>query len=274
MPDDVSGQKPAPAAQAKGTDDRSDAQKRIDELVGQKNDYQKKAAKYREELDSLKLKVAEMDGRNSVQPAAPTPKSNPRTWAEMSDDQLEDARIRARKEELPDALDAIFEEKTRRIAAAAEARAIEKSNAKAERAQLLRDVHQRVIAEYGPDAFDPEKPLYQGANRYLSEIRRIYGDESASQPHRLLDAFVHADRDTRVIGERQRLAELEQENKALRDRATLAERAGHIGSNARALSDEAKAALKAGDRKGAIRRTAIAQSMAAEVKAHLLPPRS
>lgn len=279
MPDAVSGNgapAPAPAAAAppKVPGARNDPQARIDELSAQKAHFQKQAQKYGNELQALREEVANLKGQVTAAQPPPAPRGVPKTWQEMSDDQLEEAKRYARQNEQPDVLDSIYEEKTRRAADAARRAAVEESDKRSQRAQLLRDVHSRILEDFGQEAFNPESPLYQGANGYLQEQRRLYGDASASEPHRLYDAFAHSERNTRVKSERERLAQLEQENQALKDRATLAERAGAIGSNARQVPDEVKDALKAGNRRAAVKATGTTQSIAAEIRRDLLRPRS
>lgn len=275
MADAVPGaQAPAAAGPPKVPAARNDPQARIDELAAQKAHFQQKAQKFENEQQRLREELAALKGQLAAQAPAPAPKGTPKTWGEMSDDQLEEARRYARTNDQPDVLDSIYEEKMNRAAERARKAAVEEAGRKGERAQLLRDVHSRILEDFGQEAFNPESPLYQGAERYLAEQRRIYGDASAGEPHRLYDAFAHSERNTRVLSERERLKALEQENQALKDRASLAERAGAIGSNARAIPDAVKEALKAGKTRDAIKATGTAQSIAAEIRRNLLPRRS
>lgn len=271
----------APKAAAAGTGDappkiegaRNDVQARIAELSAQKAHFQQKATKFENELRSLRDEVATVKGQLSAQPATPqAPRGPAKTWGEMSEEQLDNARSYAREHEQPEVLDAVHSEITRREAEKARKAAVEESTQKMERKLLLRDIHQRIVDEYGPEAFDPEGEMYQRADRYLREQANLYGEASASEPHRLLDAFAHADRN-RVKGDRTRITELEQENLRLKEMATLAERGGPAPGNARPLSDEVKELVKAGELKKATRKLATTQALTRMVKNSLLPNR-
>lgn len=279
MPDTTPGAAPAaPAVDAgppKIPNARQDVQARIDELAAQKAHFQEQAKKQKAELQQLREEMAFLKGQQEQGQRAPeTPRKSPaRSWQEMSEDELENAKKYARENEQPALIDAAYREEARREAEKARAAAVEEATKRFQREQLLRDVHTRILEDFGREAFDRDGPLYQAADRYLAEVRRVEGDTSAGQPYRLYDAFAHAERATRTLGEREKLKALEQENQRLKEAASLAERGGAALSNARQMPDEAKEALKSGDRKAAIRRLGLTKNLAQSVKQDLLPPR-
>jgi predicted nuclease with TOPRIM domain len=265
----------APAGQqgdARPPSPRNNAQARIDEITKEKAEFQRRAEKYGNELRGLRDELAELKGQLAAQPAVPQAPKTARSWQEATDEQLESGRSYAREHENADMLDAIRDEQMSRVAKKAKHEAVEEAKKATDEKFLLREIHQRILDDFGPEALtDRESPLFQAADRYLQDQRRLYGDDVARRPHALYDAFAHAERNTKVRGERERLKELEQENLRLKEAVSLAERGGVAPSNARPLSDEVKERIKAGDQKGATRKLATVQALARAVKANMLP---
>jgi predicted metalloendopeptidase len=191
----------------------------------------------------------------------------------MSDDELDQAKTYARTNDAHEMLDAVYEERARRTADAARKQAVEEAGKSFEQKLLLRDIHQKILTDFGPEAFNDESELKQVASNYLRQQANLYGEASIN-PHKLYDAYSFAERQTKVLSERSRLQELEQENRTLREQASLAERGGAAVGNARPLTDEVKDALKRGDRKRAVAGLAVARSLVSDVTRSLLPPRS
>lgn len=231
---------------------RSDSQARIDELAAQKAHFQKKFQDGERELLRMREEIANLRGRVEAavpqQPAAP-----PKTWADMNDAQLDEAKRWARQNDNADTLDSIYGEVARREAKRAADIAVEQSKKHYEQDQYVREVQAGILRDFGPDAFDEEQPLYQEADKIMSNlIAREGKDRVRSSPSFLRAAFLEAERKVRTSSERERLKTLEGEYASLKDRATLLERGG-TPSMAPPPNDAVKEALSRGDRKGAIK---------------------
>jgi len=244
---------------------RVDPQARIDQLVRQKNDLKRQM-----ETESARLReeVAELRGRVGATPAAAP--ANPKSWDQMSDDQLESARRWAREKDNPESLDAIHEEKARRAAKAAADEAVIRAKREIAAEQNARETQASILRDFGPDAFDPESPLYQKADEVMGRFIRTHGKDRASDPLVLRAAFLEAERATKTLSEREQSKALASENAALKERATLMERGGYPAAMASKPNEAVDKALAAGDRRSAIKGLKFVQAMAGQAKADAL----
>jgi len=247
---------------------RVDPQARIDQLVRQKNDLKRQM-----ETESARLReeVAELRGRVGATPAAAP--ANPKSWDQMSDDQLESARRWAREKDNPESLDAIHEEKARRAAKAAADEAVIRAKREIAAEQTARETQASILRDFGPDAFDPDSPLYQKADEFMGRLIRAHGKEKASDPMALRAAFLEAERATKTLSEREQSKALEAENAALKERATLLERGGHPAGMASRPNDAVKAALAVNDKRGAIKALGFVKAMANQARSDALKSR-
>ncbi len=244
-------------------------QARIDEIYGQANYYKR-------ELAQAKERLARLEGRaEATPPPAPTPSTRaPKSFTDMEDGQLDDAWNYASSDETknPQLLNQILEEKVRRRVEAGYQKALTDGQKQIEKAQLLRDTNARILQDFGADAFDQESTLYQAAAEEMDEFLRLYGpDRVKSLPTLRYDAFLRAVHKTKTPADRERLEQLEAENQALHQRASVLERGGVIGA-APKPSDEALDALKTGGPKAAIRRLRLTQSLVQDVQRRAVIP--
>jgi hypothetical protein len=246
---------------------RTDSQARIDQLVRQKNELKRQleteGSKLREELAEL---------RGKVSATAPAP-ANPKSWDQMSDDQLDSAGKWARDNDNGASLDAVYAERARREARKAADEAVIRTKREIAAEQAQRDTQASILRDFGPDAFDPESPLYQKADEFMGRIIRAHGKEHASTPMALRAAFLEAERATKTLSERDRSKSLEAENAALKERATLMERGGSPAGMASRPNDAVQAALAKNDKKGAIKALKFVQAMAGQARSDALKSR-
>ena len=215
--------------------------------------------------------MAELRGRVGAAPAAAP--SNPKSWDQMTDDQLESARRWARQNENAESLDAVYAETSRREAKKAADEAVIRAKREIAAEQTVKDTQASILRDFGPDAFDPESPLYQKADEFMGRLVRAHGRDKASDPMALRAAFLEAERATKTLSEREQSKALSAENAALKERATLLERGGHPAAMAARPNEAVKEALAKGDKKGAIKNLAFVKAMASQAKADALKSR-
>ena len=271
-PAPVPAQGVAAAGQPKVPDARTNAQARIDELAAQKAHWQQKFKAAEGALNDTRERLARLEGRVDATPAAPHGKVG--SWTDMDDRQLDEAIGWSQENQSKEALAQAINEKIRRATERASKQSVQDSQKQFEQATYLRDVHTKIVTDFGPDAFDETSALYQAADRHMAAYVQRYGKDAVrDDPDKLYDAFLRAERQIRTPSERERLSKLEQENAALTQRASLLERGGAIGL-APKPSDEVMERLKAHDTKGAIRALGLTRSMTADARRRMVAPRS
>lgn len=215
------------------------------------------------ELQSLREKVAFLEGKSeSGQPPAPA-QSSPKGWGDLSDAQLDQAIAHGISESKPETVTAAMNEKIARAAkvAAESARGASVNEYKRERHR--ESIQESIQREFGADAINEDSELYRAADRHYARFIATEGkDKVLSTPEFARQAFINADRELHA-GERQKLQEAQQELEKVK-RQMMLERGGvHPGVP---RSQESADALAKGDLKGAIAGMNWAKSLKADVE--------
>lgn len=211
------------------------------------------------ELQSLRVELAELRGRSSVQ-SAPTPSAAPTTWEGMSDAQLDEAVKLGAEQTNYAAVNAATNEKIRR-AMVKSAEIAQRDGLKSlEQQKLAESIRGRVMRDFGTEATNEDSPLYNLANRLYGQLIETYGrEEVLAKPHYLYTAYAQANAELRA-GQKDQLTETQRELDTLKKQMAL-ERGGVIPGARR--SPEVEDALKRGDIKGAWGATSFFKSMEA-----------
>lgn len=260
-------QEPAASGPPKVPGSDHSYQARIDELYGQAKHFKRENADLRERL-------ARLEGRSEAPAAAPAPAVStkaPRSFEEMDDGQLDEAWNYASADDTknPQLLNQILQEKLRRAGDRTFEKAVAESEKRIQKAAFIRDMNARILQEFGAEAFDKESPLFEAAAMEMDEYIRIHGPEKANLFR--YDAFLRAFHKTKTPANRERLEQLEAENVALHQRASVLERGGVIGA-APKPSNEAMEALKTGGPREAIKRLKLTQNLIQDVQRRAVIP--
>lgn len=253
---------------------RTDAQARIDELAAQKAHFQRKAQAFEGELSSLREEVAELRGRMSASQTTSEPRGGaPNSWESLSDGELENTIRWARENDKPEAVDRAYAERSRREAKRAADEAFARSKDHYERENYVREVRAQVLKDFGPDAFSKDSELFQAAQQNMAAFVQRYGKDAVqSRPDYLYDSFLRAKHQLTSTPTAERIKQLEDENAALSQRATLLEQ-GNLHGFAPPASDEVVERLKAKDTRGAIKGLKLFKSMTQHAQADALAKR-
>lgn len=246
-------------------------QKRIDELYGQANYYKREAAEMRE-------RIARLEGRNEAEPAPEQrTRGTPRSFQEMEDGELSKAWDYALSDDTknPQMLDQIVEERIRRRMEKMSSQVAKDTTKQIQQNQLLRDTNARILQDFGPEAFQDGTELREAALEFMAQYIERYGKDAVSKsPDYQYDAFLRAERKLKTLSDRERMTQLEQENKVLQTKASLLERGGAIGMASKP-SDKVTETLRAGGPnavRDSIKGLRLTQNLVNDVKGRLVTP--
>lgn len=197
------GSGPAP----KTGGDHKDAESRINALVAQRNEAQRRFQAAEQRVVDLESRFAALEGRVSQQPSQQADQGIPTSWEQLNETQLQKAYADAVESQNAHGQFAIQKELQRRAA-----ESMAKSNQQSTQDLLqhqrnLQEVASRIQSEFGARA-KPGDPLYERADAYASMLSQKYGkDVLQKQPDLIFLAFAAAERDI-SIPERQELQDL------------------------------------------------------------------